>query len=166
MKVSWKPPALDFKPSSTLPDEYLESLKPASDVEPDHSLPMEHFLEIELANPHSRAKKQKRWQQRLASLDKMRTDMIKAEVADLDGRSRREARAEGEWKFRERVAKMEKAQWMRQMFQRGIPQKVGRRRARKARKAERRLQKLRETVLVAEGNQVIPTSYQAPKAQS
>jgi len=157
-EVTWQPPRTRLRPlrDITIPDKYLAALHEPVPNEASESLPMEHFLAIELSNPHSRTKKQRRWQERLKGLVQLRKDVLTSELNSLDGRTRRDARAEAEYRFRVQIERAQKAEGMRRRILRGELAKVARRKIRKARKEARRIRNLRETKLHREDNQVLP----------
>jgi hypothetical protein len=118
--------------------------------------PIEVNLVKEVSNPHSRAKKQRRWQERQRHEKALLEEYIKAELKDLQGRTRREARAEATFKWKQRIEADRKAELKRRWQLRGQEAKLLRKRARAAKKEAKRNQKLADLVLEQGQNQVIP----------
>jgi hypothetical protein len=124
---------------------------------------MEVAIERELANPHSRAKKQARWQERAARKKKLLEEFEQAELRRLNGRTKREAKMEAFWKWREFVAKEEVENKVRKKPKDKVA-RLERKRRRKARKLEKQRQRLKEMVLPAGKNQFVPEGVKvAPK---
>ncbi|EJD54149.1 hypothetical protein AURDEDRAFT_141991 [Auricularia subglabra TFB-10046 SS5] len=159
-RVTWVPPHPSTSLSPSVEDAYLESLKEPETY--DASLPVEHFLSAELANPHSRAKKQKRWQEKQASYKQLHANMLAEQLASLDGRTRADARAEANWRFRERLIQDKKDDRLRRAISRGALARIEQKKIRRAKKEARRIRRLRETVLVEEENQVVPGTSTVP----
>ncbi|KZV94001.1 hypothetical protein EXIGLDRAFT_835312 [Exidia glandulosa HHB12029] len=155
-RTTYVPPRPDVALSDAMPDLYLKSFAAPETYDP--SLPVEFFLADELSNPHSRTKKQERWQLKQASVKQLREQMLASELAEAnaDGRSRKEARAEAAWKIARTLREMKKAEGIRRAIQRGVHARVERRKVRRQRKEEARIRRLRETVLFEEPNQVLP----------
>lgn len=82
--------------------------------------------------------------------------MVKAELKDLKERTRREARAEATWKWKQRLVEERKAEMKRRWKNRGQEVALKAKRERKQRKQTRLEKKLRDLVLQAAPNQVIP----------
>jgi hypothetical protein len=162
MKVTYKPFALPSDTSAAVPKENQENDYVQSVLDPekrvhDAAAPMELHLQEELSNPHSRAKKQARWQAALARRRELLAEYLKRELKDLKGRTRREARADAVWKWRERLAADLREEKKRRWIHRGGEAALVRRKARKARKERKREERLRNLVLKEEPNQVIPS---------
>lgn len=134
--------------------EYIRSLYKRSAF--DASAPVEVYLARELSNPHSRAKKQERWQAYQLYKKSLLKHMIKVEYKNLMGRTRRDARAEAAFKWKQRLEEERKAEIKRRWVKRGGEAKLQGRRARKAKKLERVQRRLRELVLAPAPNQVVP----------
>ncbi|KAI0079677.1 hypothetical protein K474DRAFT_1689688 [Panus rudis PR-1116 ss-1] len=163
LTITYTPPALPKYPRALMPSppsehEYIKSLSEGSKTTFDSSRPMEVHVQKELSNPHSRAKKQARWQAYQLYKRNLLRQMVQAEYNNLHGRTRREARAEATWKWREKLAEERKAEEKRRWRNRGQEAKLAGRKQRKARKAERLDRKLRGLVLDAAPNQVVPGS--------
>ena len=79
-RITYVPPAPSIVLSSDIPDLYLKSFTAPETA--DASLPVEYYLADELSNPHSRTKKQRRWQAKQLLFRNMRTDMLAAELKD------------------------------------------------------------------------------------
>jgi hypothetical protein len=117
---------------------------------------MELALHRELANPHSRAKKQARWQDRELQNKKLLEEFVQAEVRALNGRTVREAKADGAWKWREFLARQARENKVKKMKNRGTEERKERKRVRKERKARKEKERLNELVLAQGRNQSIP----------
>ncbi|KAI0269291.1 hypothetical protein BC834DRAFT_621822 [Gloeopeniophorella convolvens] len=139
-------------------NKYIQSvLKP--DARPyDPAVPVEIHLSKELSNPHSRAKKQRRWQAALTRQRELLKVYVQNELKDLKGRTRHEARAEAVWKWRERLAADIREEKKRRWIHRGGEAAVERRKVRRARKERKQDERLRGLVLKDAPNQVIPTA--------
>ena len=142
--------------------EYITSLSKPEKAFVPSSAPMEVHLTKELSNPHSRAKKQARWQARQTRKVELLDELIKAEYANLAGRKRRDARAEAVWKWQKQLDDEQRTERLQRWRKRGAEARLERRTRRKARKAARREEKLRTLVLPEAPNQVLPTSSKAP----
>ena len=110
----------------------------------------------EVSNPHSRAKKQKRWQERQRREKALLEEYVKAELKDLQGRTRREARAEAAFKCKQRIEADRKAELKKRWQLRGQEAKLLRKRARAVKKEARRNRRLADLVLEQRPNQVVP----------
>jgi len=170
LKITWRPFELSQDPhfktpdpetGLTLQDYYLESFRNPNKFPYDPSVPMEYYLSAELSNPHSRAKKQARWKERIEAREQMKTDVVKAELDNLDGRTRGEARREGLWKFEERAKEEDKARKHERWVQRGGEVEVARKKKRKEKKQVRKQTRLREMILSDAKNQVLPESMRS-----
>ena len=163
-EVTYTPPALPANseiPTRAPPSEqaYIDYLSsPTSSFDP--AGPMEVNLIKEVSNPHSRAKKQKRWQERQSREKALLEEYVRAELKDLQGRTRRDARAEAAFKWNQRVEADRKAEFKRRWQSRGQEAKLMRKRARAARKEAKRNQKLADLVLEEGSNQVIPAQVE------
>jgi len=161
-EVTYSPPALPANvnvlarapPSEQAYIDYLSS--PTSPFDPTE--PIEVNLTKEVSNPHSRAKKQRRWQERQRREKALLEEYIKAELKDLQGRTRRGARAEATFKWRQRIEADRKAELKRRWQLRGQEAKLLRKRARAAKKEVKRNQKLADLELEQGLNQVVPAS--------
>ena len=160
-EITYVPPPLPSDVLAPAPEapseqEYIRSLTKRAEV--SGSLPLEVHIHRELANPHSRAKKQERWQAYQLYKRSLLQQMIQTEYKNLQGRTRRDAKAEATFKWRQRLEDERKAEVKRRWRNRGQEAKLDGKRERKARKAERMDRKLRDLVLQAAPNQVIPSS--------
>lgn len=160
-EITYRPPTLPLTPNAfeTLApvpseQEYIRSLAKRSAFDP--AAPVEIYVHRELTNPHSRAKKQARWQAYMLYKRSLLDQMIKEEYANLMGRTRREARAEATWKWRNRLYQEQRARKKERWVARGGEARQARRKVRKAKKAERLQRKMRELVLAPAPNQIIP----------
>ena len=161
-EVTYTPPALpaDAKiPARPPPSEqtYIDYLSSPTSSSFNPADPVEANLVKEVSNPHSRAKKQRRWQERQRSEKALLEEYVKSELKDLQGRTRRDARAEATFKWRQRVEADRRAELKRRWQLRGQEAKLLRKRARAAKKEAKRNQKLADLVLEQGPNQVIPT---------
>ncbi|KAI0637768.1 hypothetical protein C8Q77DRAFT_1153484 [Trametes polyzona] len=166
-EVTYTPPPLPstlLNPAPRVPteQEYITSLAKPDKVALPSSAPVEVHLVKELSNPHSRAKKQARWQAFQARQKALLEELIRAEYANLAGRTRAEARAEATWKWRHQLEQERKAELKRRWRNRGAEARQVRTAKRKARKAAKREEKLRNLVLEEAPNQVVPPSSKAP----
>ena len=143
--------------SVDIEETYIRALLSNDLSKLDPSLPMETYLYEELSNPHSRAKKQKRWQARRHAQEEERTRMIREEMANLHGRQRAVARREAIFRWRAKMKREDKERGHQRWVQRGGLQRATRRSHQKTKKQERRLRRLRSLVLqVGTKNQVVP----------
>ncbi|GJE84695.1 hypothetical protein PsYK624_007710 [Phanerochaete sordida] len=161
-EITYRPPVLpqsiddaasvsDAVPSE---QEYIRSLAKRSAFDP--AAPVEIYVHRELTNPHSRAKKQERWKIFQMQTKSLLQEMIQEEYKNLMGRTHRDARAEAIWKWRNKLAEDRKAEMKRRWVNRGAETRLMQRRARKAKKAERMRNKLRNLVLPIQPNQILP----------
>jgi hypothetical protein len=162
MELTYKPFALPSDASAAVPREnqendYIQSVLDPEKRAHDAAAPIELHLQEELSNPHSRAKKQARWQAALARRRVLLEEYMQRELKELKGRTRREARAEAVWKWRERLAADLREEKKRRWIHRGGEASLVRRKARKARKEHKREERLRNLVLKEGPNQVIPS---------
>ncbi|KDQ14100.1 hypothetical protein BOTBODRAFT_159628 [Botryobasidium botryosum FD-172 SS1] len=170
LKITWRPFELSQDPHLKLPDPetgltlqdyYLESFRNPNKFPYDPSVPMEYYLSAELSNPHSRAKKQARWKERIEAREQLKVDTVKAELDNLDGRTRAEARREGLWKFEELAKEEDKARKHERWVQRGGEVSMARNKKRKEKKQARKQTRLREMILSDAKNQVLPESMRS-----
>ncbi|KAI0301846.1 hypothetical protein B0F90DRAFT_1715805 [Multifurca ochricompacta] len=162
MAVTYKPFALPSDPNAAssglaTENEYIQSVLDPQKRTYDMAAPMELHLEKELSNPHTRAKKQARWQAVQTRRRELLAQYVRDELKDLKGRSRREARAEAVWKWRERLAADVREERKRRWIHRGGEAALLRRKVRRARKERKRDEQLRNLVLQETANQVIPS---------
>ncbi len=162
MAVTYKPFALPSDESGAVPadaeNDYIQSVLNPEKRTYNATAPMELHLEKELSNPHSRAKKQARWQAGLAQRRELLAQYVRNELKDLKGRTRREARAEAVWKWRERLAVDLREERKRRWVHRGGEAAALRQKERRARKERKRDERLRNLVLKGGPNQVIPAA--------
>ena len=168
MEVTYTLPPLPNSLQEDLPPrgsehDYIRSLFNPTAISYNAALPMELNIERELSNPHSRAKKQARWKAREVENKKLLEEFIEREYRSLKGRTKREARADASWKWREFVANEARETKMKKMKNRGTEARRERKKFRKARKAARQRQILNEMVLPAGKNQFIPPGTQPPQ---
>lgn len=122
---------------------------------------MELNLVKEVSNPHSRAKKQRRWQEKQEYERALLLQFIREELKDLKGRTSREARAEATFKCRQKLDDDRKAELRRRWEARGQEAKLVRKRARKARKEIKKSERLTNLVLQQGNNQILPPDARA-----
>ena len=145
-------------PRAPTEEEFLTALYNTEHGLPAVDGPIEVFLEKELSNPHARAKKQARWQANQAAEKSRFEELVAEEMKQLNGRTRREARAEAA--FRLRLEKKEKVEQQKKMrWKHRVADVSMIRRARKKAKKEERIRgKLTQLQLENEPNQFIPKS--------
>ncbi|KAG7096659.1 hypothetical protein E1B28_004074 [Marasmius oreades] len=160
VKVTYQPPPFTptlkgLIPRTPTEREFLSSLYNS----PKHThqqQQVEQFLFKELSNPHSRAKKLKRWQSAQIQKKALLKSMIDDELKDLSGRTVGEARAEATFKWRQNLDQekkaLRKARWQR----RGGEAKLERKHVRRLRKEEKKRDRLTALTLKEEPNQVVP----------
>jgi hypothetical protein len=164
MQVTYQPPllpyALGYPRLNPSEDDYIKWLFNPSSVAFDAWSPMEINLHKELSNPHSRAKKQARWQEYQTYKRKLLREYINIELASASatGRGAQEARAQAAWKWRRAIEEEERTRKNRRWTSRDMEARVLRKKERKARKALKQRQSLTEMVLQEGRNQVIPKS--------
>jgi len=160
MAITYKPfalPSARVEPEAKSEEgEYIESVLDPQNRAYDETAPMELHLKKELSNPHSRAKKQARWQAAFVRQRELLAQYVREELKDLKGRTRREARAEAVWKWRERLAADRREEKKMRWIHRGGEAAQLRRKARRARKERKLDERLRNLVLKGAPNQVIP----------
>jgi hypothetical protein len=165
MAITYKPFALPPETSASAAEvpagkseenekEYIQSVLDPQNRAYDATTAMELHLQKELSNPHSRAKKQARWQAALVARQELLAQYVRRELKDLKGRTRREARAEAVWKWRERLAGDRREEKKRRWIHRGGEAALLGQRAREARKERKRDERLRNLVLRDAPNQV------------
>jgi len=110
----------------------------------------------ELSNPHSRAKKQARWQQFQRYKINLRKDMVSNELKNLKGRNAREATAEAVYKWRQAIEDEKKAKRKARWMTKERVAKLERHRKSKQKKARRQGERLRDLALGDAPNQVLP----------
>jgi len=160
-EVTYAPPPLPANakvPANSQPSEqaYIDYLSSPTSSSFDPADPMEVNLVKEVSNPHSRAKKQRRWQERQRREKALLQEYTKAELKDMQGRTRQEARAEATFKWKQRIEADRKAELKRRWQLRGQEAKLLRKRVRAAKKEAKRNQKLADLVLEQGSNQAIP----------
>ncbi|KAH9963225.1 hypothetical protein BC827DRAFT_1357661 [Russula dissimulans] len=162
MAITYKPFVLPSDTSApaaaqaNAEEDYIQSVLDPQKRGYDDSAPIELHLEKELSNPHSRAKKQARWQAAFVWRRELLAQYVRDELRDPKGRTRREARAEAVWKWRERLAADRREEKKGRWIHRGGDAALVRRRGRQARKERKRDERLRDFVLKETPNQVIP----------
>ena len=158
-RETFSPPTDLIHPSKdrirTWADLYLKALSDPSYQ--DHlGLPLEFLLADELANPHSRAIKQKRWQEGMAQRKADRRRLIALQLKK--GGSKPDAIAIANYKFKVLVKQQEKAKRRKRWIQSGGQQQLIAKQQKKARKARALLNKMSKLTLEPSPNQFIPPS--------
>jgi hypothetical protein len=163
-KITYTPPA--FPATSDLPlpkppseHEYIKSLSAPEKSTFDNSQPMEVNIVREVSNPHSRAKKQKRWQAQQTYREELLQRFVKTELKDLKGRTRRQAKEEATFKWKQKLEEERRVELKRRWENRGQEAKLVRKRVRAARKEKKRNQRLANLTLQQADNQIVPTDY-------
>jgi hypothetical protein len=155
----------DFPPpKSSLERTYLDAITdPAAWKALPDDIPAELFAVSEIANPHSRMKKQRRWQARLELEEALRTRMVREEMQELRGRKRAVARREAIFRWKGRVGEEKSERVQAAWLKRGGLEQQEKNTAQLERKAKRKERRLREVVLpVGERNQFIPQTTESP----
>jgi hypothetical protein len=135
---------------------YINAIRKGKNVDP--AAPMEVHITRELSNPHSRAKKQARWQAAKQYRRQLLERMMQAELKHLGGRTRKVARQEAVFKWKVRLLEEEKAEKQRRRVARGEVARFEKQKVMKARKIARLERKLSGLELRPKANQVIPGS--------
>lgn len=157
LKITYQSPDVK-KPVPADENAYIRALFSPRPRSFDESTPMEHHVAKELSNPHSRAKKQARWQAAKVRRAELLRKFVERELINLNGRPARVARAEGVFKFRQKMEEERKAEKKRRWLTAARLSKIERKVKRKQRKARKQKEKLTELVLKDAANQVIPTA--------
>ncbi|KAL0580907.1 Transcription factor mbp1 [Marasmius crinis-equi] len=160
VRITYEPPPFSPTLKGLIPRipserEFLRSLYNSAE-HGDEQQAVEQFLFRELSNPHSRAKKLKRWQNAQMQKKALLKSMIAEEQQRLDGRTAGEAKAEATFKWRQKLDEekkaLRKARWQR----RGGDVALEKKHARRLRKEEKKRARLTALTLKEEHNQVIP----------
>lgn len=187
LEITWAPyhpkDPVDF---SRLEHLYIRSLhptasffnpvpRPQSSLETEPSVeehaPMEYLLAAELSNPHSRAKKQKRWQEKQVLHSALKDKLVTVELErarktgpneELSGRRVKpsEAKRIAEWKWKNEIVRREKQDKHTRWVASGGLENKKRRQIRGARKLRRAQERLRHLEIGVEKNQVVPPTRQ------
>jgi hypothetical protein len=170
-KVTYKPPPLPETLSAAVPKPsseagYINSLFNPSPIPFDESIPIEVHLVKELVNPHSRAKKQARWQQFLRHKDDLRREIVSNELKNLKGRTTQDATAEALFKWRQALEDEKRAKKKERWLTKERVKKIERKNKSKEKKSRRQGERLRDMVLQAAPNQVLPVPKNLPKQTS
>ncbi|KAJ7367937.1 hypothetical protein DFH08DRAFT_829826 [Mycena albidolilacea] len=161
-RVTYVPPSFSHNLSAPLPrvpteDEYIAGMShPTKKPWFGASPPVEMYLHRELTNPHSRAKKMKRWQSHQTYKRSLLNDYIAAEMRELNGRSSKEARAEATFKWREKLSAEDEAERRRRWLTLAVAEKAKKKQARKTKREAKRRDQLTQLELLEAPNQVIP----------
>jgi hypothetical protein len=165
-KVTYVPPSFSHiltapRPRVPTEDEYIAGMShPTKKPWFGDSPPVEMFLHRELCNPHSRAKKMKRWQSHQTYKKSLLRDYITAEMRELNGRSTKEARAEATFKWREKLSAEEEAERRRRWLTLAVAEKAKKKKARKTKRETKMRDQLTQLRLWEAPNQVIPKDIQ------
>lgn len=157
LKITYQPPDVK-KPKPADEDAYIHALFSPRPRSFDESTPMEYHIAKELSNPHSRARKQRRWQAAKVCRAALLKKCVERELMNLNGRPARVARAEGAFKFRQQIEEERKAEKKRRWLTAERKAKMERKAKRKQRKAEKQKEKLTQLVLKEAANQVVPAA--------
>jgi hypothetical protein len=156
-KETFTPPSDLIHPSKDRVKEwanlYLKSMSDPS-FQGHVGLPLEFLVADELANPHSRAIKQKRWQEAMEQRKADRHRLIALQMKK--GGSKADAIAIANYKFRELVKQQEQTKRKKRWIQSGGQQKLIAKQQKKARKARALLNKMSKLTLEPSPNQHIP----------
>lgn len=160
-KVTYKPPPLPDKLSAAIPQPaseaaYINSLFNPSPIPFDESQPMEVHVVKELVNPHSRAKKQARWQNFQLYKDNLRKEFVANELKNLKDRTKGEATAEAIYKWRQRLEDEKRAKKKERWLTADRVKKIERKNKARVKKRRRQGERLRDLVLQQAPNQVLP----------
>ncbi|OCH93582.1 hypothetical protein OBBRIDRAFT_771313 [Obba rivulosa] len=160
-EITYTPPSLPASFDAPVPEPpseqlYISTLRTPQAVAYDAAQPFEVHVSKELTNPHSRAKKQARWQAYQEYRRRLLAQMVAEEMRDLQGRTRAVARADATYKWKARLEEERKAEVLRRWRNRGGEADLLRTKERKARKARRENERLKNLVLEDAPNQVIP----------
>jgi len=163
VKVTYKPPPFSPTLKGLMPRLPTEQQFLRAIFNPRHTPfygdaqpPVEMFLTKELSNPHSRAKKQKRWQQYKVYKKNLLKEYTDAEIKANPTRLHSELKAEAEFKWKQKLEKEKGQKRKERWVASGYAARMERRVRRKARKAEKQRQKLTALTLDEAPNQVIP----------
>ncbi|KAJ7591501.1 hypothetical protein C8J56DRAFT_825667 [Mycena floridula] len=164
-RITYKPPPFTHSVNDVIPrppteQEFLFAFYNRHRESPfgEIQIPAEIYLTKELTNPHSRAKKQARWQNFMARRKAMLKEFIAAELSDLNGRHVREATADAHWKFREKISADEKEKRKTRWKASGGEAKLEKKIQNKAKKETKRLNRLTSLSLKEEPMQVVPAN--------
>ncbi|THH33723.1 hypothetical protein EUX98_g436 [Antrodiella citrinella] len=160
-ELTYIAPSLPLQADGPLPEEpsahaYIKALSSRSSTAYD--APVEVLVHKELANPHSRAKKQARWQAYQLYKRSLLQQYVRKECENLRGRTRRDARAEATWKWKQKLIEERKTEVKRRWRNRGQEEALSSKQVRKVRKEERIQKKLQNLVLEVAPNQLVPRS--------
>lgn len=152
-EVTYTPPSIPANPEAhppklPSPQDYIRSLRSGETI----NFPVEVYLARELTNPHSRAQKQKRWQNRFSTEKELLETITRAEIKDLQGRTRKVARAEAVWKWQQQLKEQRHAEIVRKWLG-PRREKSAKKKERKEKKQERINRNLRSLVLDDAANQ-------------
>jgi hypothetical protein len=162
MAITWQPPTLPVTPRQNFPElpserkYFLGLLNPNYKKPLPESAPMEVHLEKELSNPHSRAKKQARWQAHQRYVNSLLETITKREFTNLDGRTRREARADAVFKWKQQLEAEKAAERKRRWLTPKRVEQMEFKAKKKEKRRQRQLDILTNLELTPGKNQVIP----------
>ncbi|KAF8509438.1 hypothetical protein BU17DRAFT_56111 [Hysterangium stoloniferum] len=166
-EITWKPSTMFYPASNVgklkrLQDAYLYYIRspppglPTIPYDPTNAPPMEHVISLELSNPHGGTRKMLRSIARAKERQVRQKAFIAAELANLEGRTKKEALKEAEFKWEEFRRKEVLAERKKRWIKRGSLARLQRKRGRKARKERKQQEKLKALVLSPKANQVLP----------
>ncbi|THV05388.1 hypothetical protein K435DRAFT_849954 [Dendrothele bispora CBS 962.96] len=162
-KVTYKPPPFSPTLKGLIPKLPTERQFLRAVFNPHHTPfygdaqpPVEMFLSKELSNPHSRAKKQERWQQYKVYKKDLLKQYIDTEIKANPTRLHSELKAEAEFKWKQKLEEEKSQKRKERWVASGYADRMQTRVRRKARKAEKERQRLTELTLEEAPNQVIP----------
>jgi len=118
--------------------------------------PVEGFLFRELSNPHSRAKKLKRWRVHQFLQNQLLKNIMAEALANKGSRDEREVIAEAKFQWRQQLEDIRKAVMKRRWTHKAAEAEMQRKNSRTARKELKQRQRLTELSLKDEPNQFIP----------
>ncbi|KAG6833855.1 hypothetical protein H0H87_011789 [Tephrocybe sp. NHM501043] len=162
MKVTYKPPPFNPMMKGLIPRpppeaQFLRTLyNPHLANTLGDSPPVESYLFRELANPHSRAKKHARWLGWQIEKKARLEAFFKEELANLNGRSPREAKAEAAFKWRQQLEEEKEALRKQRWKKINDEASLVRQSKRRERKEIKQRQRLTALSLKEEPNQYIP----------
>lgn len=158
-KITYQMPFFNPKSLSPLPrhaeeKDYLDYVYNKGPY--DAAQPFEAYLQLDLANPHSRAKKLERWKIRQSGIQARRKEILEDELKNREGRTEKQIRADAAFLWRQEMEKdakeRKKARWMNTPRVKNWDRKANK----KTKKEERKRRRLTELTLEEESNQVIP----------
>lgn len=168
-EITWKPtnkfyPASNVGKRRSLEDGYLYHIRPPTKgapsipYDPETTPPMEYVISDELSNKDGGTRRRQRAMTREKERAERKQAFIKAEIADLDGRTKKEAIKEAEFKWAGVLRKEMQADRKKRWVKRGGLARLKRKHARETKKARQLEDQLRKVVLSPAANQAIPSN--------